>query len=492
MWSLVLFYMFFPIFIYNKKWQWLTKIIKKKRKKIPYKEYSEERVKKYKDLDVIIVGANVSGLITAAALAKCGVKVLVLEKLKHPGGSFRTAERGGYSFDVEENVNNLKTTKTIIDWLCEEPIWWLKKEEPIVECKYKGKTLKIMNSSKHTRDLMKSNFNNEAAQNRFWEHVLAYSRSNKTIFEALKFYHMPQFIREMLQEFFAPNYFEYNQMSIENLIQSCHFEENCDLPQCLECLYDDKKNSAAELLDYIVRCNGGNFYPKNGINNVIDELCQTIQTNGSHILVEAFVESIDPQKRKVILKDGTVKTARKIVSAISIIDTFKIVGFTPPKMTLKNTKIKAFIALKTDTEIEKIDKVINKDGSVYKILFGKSDSKPCIVVYTNNKIDISVQKNKEKLTNQMLDIVGLKESKTVEWVHVESSESSQVKNDINKFVNPCKPTTQFSNFYITGKDIVHTDSLEDAIRSGYITANAVANYGTFIDILTCKELINSA
>ena len=51
----------------------------------------------------------------------------------------------------------------------------------------------------------------------------------------------------------------------------------------------------------------------------------------AHILVEAFVESSD--KKEIIMKDGTVKTARKIVSAISIIDTFKIVGFKPPKMT---------------------------------------------------------------------------------------------------------------------------------------------------------------
>ena len=81
----------------------------------------------------------------------------------------------------------------------------------------------------------------------------------------------------------------------------------------------------------------------------------------------------------------------------------------------------------------------------------------------------------------MLKIAGFFESLNEEWMHVESEKSTKIKNDINKFVNPCKPSTQFPDFFITGRDIVHTDSLEDAIRSGYITANAVANYGTFID-----------
>ena len=491
MWSLILFYMLFPVFIYNRKWLWISNIIKKKRKKIPYKTYTKERLEKCGDIDVIVIGANISGLITAAALVKSGLRVLVLEKSEYPGGSFRTSERAGYNFDIDQNVNNLKTTKMIIDWLCEEPIWWLKKEEPIIECKYKGKKLKIMNSLKNTRDLSKNNFSNEAAQNRFWEHVLSYSKSNKTIFESLKFYHMPQFIREMMQEFFAAKYVDYNQMSIEHLIDECHFEENCDFPKCIECLYDDKKNSAAELLDYMNRCNGGNYYPKSGINKIINELCQTIRTNGSYIFTEALVESVDPKKLIVKIKGDAVQTPKKIVSAISLMETFKIVGFKPPKADLKPSKIKAFIALKPGTKIEKRDEIINKDGTIYKLFFAKSDEKPCIVVYTNSKIDISVPKNKEKLTKQMLEVSGLLESLNVEWVHVESEVSTKIKNDINKFVNPCKPTTQFSNFYLTGRDMIHTDSLEDAIRSGYITANAVTNHGTFIDVLTCRELINN-
>ena len=130
MWSLVVFYLFFPIFVYNQKWQWVSSVIKKRRKKIPYKSISKERLEKCKDVEVIIIGGNISGLVAGAALAKAGIRVMILEKSSKLGGSFRTEERSGYDFDINRSSNNLKTSKTIIDWLCEEPIWWLKKEEP--------------------------------------------------------------------------------------------------------------------------------------------------------------------------------------------------------------------------------------------------------------------------------------------------------------------------------------------------------------------------
>src|SRR5258706_14748330 len=43
-------------------------------------------------LDVIIVGAGVNGLVTAAFLAKAGLKTLVLERSDRVGGCARTSE----------------------------------------------------------------------------------------------------------------------------------------------------------------------------------------------------------------------------------------------------------------------------------------------------------------------------------------------------------------------------------------------------------------
>lgn len=50
--------------------------------------------------DVIIIGAGVSGLTSAALLSKAGLSVCVLEKAQHPGGYLQGFTRRGYRFDT--------------------------------------------------------------------------------------------------------------------------------------------------------------------------------------------------------------------------------------------------------------------------------------------------------------------------------------------------------------------------------------------------------
>ena len=53
-----------------------------------------------KQLDAIIIGSGIGGLVTATQLASKGAKVLVLEKYIIPGGSGGSFKRKGYTFDV--------------------------------------------------------------------------------------------------------------------------------------------------------------------------------------------------------------------------------------------------------------------------------------------------------------------------------------------------------------------------------------------------------
>jgi prolycopene isomerase len=52
------------------------------------------------DVEVVVVGAGIGGLVTATQLAAKGIEVLVLEKYLIPGGSAGYFERNGYRFDV--------------------------------------------------------------------------------------------------------------------------------------------------------------------------------------------------------------------------------------------------------------------------------------------------------------------------------------------------------------------------------------------------------
>ena len=52
------------------------------------------------DLDAIVIGSGIGGLVTATQLAAKGARVLVLERYLIPGGSAGYFERSGYRFDV--------------------------------------------------------------------------------------------------------------------------------------------------------------------------------------------------------------------------------------------------------------------------------------------------------------------------------------------------------------------------------------------------------
>ena len=117
MFIIVLFYALFPLVLWSKKWMKLRPAQEKqKRKKVPYRSATPELIKKYSDIDLIVVGGNISGLVLAALLSKLGIKVLVLERKSHPGGQFRPEERSGVEFTRKAiEVDNVDDVGDILD-----------------------------------------------------------------------------------------------------------------------------------------------------------------------------------------------------------------------------------------------------------------------------------------------------------------------------------------------------------------------------------------
>ncbi|MBI5403551.1 MAG: FAD-dependent oxidoreductase [Ignavibacteriae bacterium] len=69
-----------------------------------------------KKKEIIILGAGITGLVTAWKLAKSGYKVTVIEKEKYPGGLAGTVDWDGWKFDFGTHNFSSKNHKEIIEF----------------------------------------------------------------------------------------------------------------------------------------------------------------------------------------------------------------------------------------------------------------------------------------------------------------------------------------------------------------------------------------
>ena len=76
--------------------------------------------------DVFVIGSGMGGMVTAAALAKSGGKVLMLEQYNSLGGQTHSFSRAGFSWDA--GIHYLggfgpdASARAVLDWLCDSPI----------------------------------------------------------------------------------------------------------------------------------------------------------------------------------------------------------------------------------------------------------------------------------------------------------------------------------------------------------------------------------
>lgn len=66
-----------------------------------------------KSVDVLVIGAGLTGLTTAFLLKRKGKRVLVVEKTERPGGAIKTFHEGGYTFDTGPNTGVLSNVEVI-------------------------------------------------------------------------------------------------------------------------------------------------------------------------------------------------------------------------------------------------------------------------------------------------------------------------------------------------------------------------------------------
>ena len=82
-----------------------------------------EQLKTNKDVDVVVVGAGLSGLVAACRLSAAGISVLVLEAAAEVGGRTRSRVCGGRIVDLGGELVGRSYTK-LRNWLASSGFTW--------------------------------------------------------------------------------------------------------------------------------------------------------------------------------------------------------------------------------------------------------------------------------------------------------------------------------------------------------------------------------
>ncbi len=278
--------------------------------------------------DVIVIGSGMGGMACAAALAKYGKKVLILEQHYVAGGFTHTFSRKGFKWDVGVHcigeMGPRDLPGRLLSWLSDGNIKWESMGETYETFHFPDKfTIKFPNTWRKFKTVLLENFPDEsAAIDGYFELVWKISNGAKPFF-ALRT--MPRWVDQVGSKFFKTIEW-WSKTTAEVLDQ---LTNNTKLKAVLTAQWGyygatpSKSSFAIHALTVRHFWNGG-YFPVDGAQTLADNLLKTVQDAGGETLVRASVSEIIVRKGRAVgvrLANGEEFLAPKIVSAAGALAT---------------------------------------------------------------------------------------------------------------------------------------------------------------------------
>jgi all-trans-retinol 13,14-reductase len=288
--------------------------------------------KLYKDIsyidkqnwDVIVIGSGIGGMSCAAALAKCGNKVLVLEQHYVPGGYTHMFARKGYEWDVGVHaigeMRSKDKPRQILDWLCKSPIDMISLGDPYDEFKFpEGEAYGLPTDKNEYLKHLQDRFPEQA------DKVKKYVDSIYKVVQYSKFFFLFQTfplwlarISHAILHMFNRNWWK---------LTTNDFMDELDIKGKLRTLltvhwgYYGSNPCDSSLpmhaLTHVHFRNGAN-YPKGGAKVFAEEILATVIDAGGSVGTRAKVVALLMEGKRAVgvkLENGQTFNASKIVSA---------------------------------------------------------------------------------------------------------------------------------------------------------------------------------
>ena len=316
---------------------------RKVRKSVLKKSFHPELVPE--QLDAIVIGSGIGGLVCAGLLSRCGKRVLVLEQHDRVGGCTHTFKKKGCEFDIGihyvGNMEKGSMNRCLINLLTDNQLEWVEIDDNFdtVVFNKPGSPIESFAFTKgipeFKKQLLKKFPNEENAVCKFFS-LLKLSKSASNMFVISKI--LPKVILKLfiflrLHDVFF-NYSYLTKTSLKNVLDS--ITKNERLKAILVYPFGDYGTAPdrtcffmhAMLINHLYR--RGGFYPKGGASEIAYQMIPGINRNGGAVLTQAMVQEILIENGcacgvRLSLPNGSTHTikAAKIISGAGIYNTYK-------------------------------------------------------------------------------------------------------------------------------------------------------------------------
>lgn len=288
-----------------------------------------------KKYDVIVIGAGLGGLTTAALLSKYKYSVLLLDRHYVTGGYSTAFERKGFEFDASIHwINNIELIKQVLKRLDALDRIEFKPFNPLTRIISPSYEIMLTFDVKDFQNQMQKQFPHEKENiARFVDEAVRFADDinllTKSTFKYMSYLDFTRFgLMYICNKF--PLIKKYSGYTAEQVINS-YFRDS-KLRTLIHSLGTTPDSSIYPIFCRIGWASEGNyFYPSKGGGNALSQLLTDIcNENGTEIKLSTEVEKIiikDGAACGIMTSDGTVYNGRFIVSNADALLTYnKLIG----------------------------------------------------------------------------------------------------------------------------------------------------------------------